>query len=430
MKKIRKEELLRQFPALPNRFSEEMHGRKAENFAVMLTYGRELFVRCYHRYSSGKIEERQRYVFANDGSVRYGSDDGKHWNIRKDFREPVFCKSCYDFDNSYHLLNRNAFKNSCMKYSGLEYYHGSLVMDYLHLYCKHRNLEYLMKTGYDCVLLESCNGFWGGQKSLSLMTGIDWESNNMLKMLGLNRTEFKVLQGHEELYPLYLRWKEIFPDCTPEELLALAGTFGYSQYEMQKFCEITETKPPRLALYLSGQNICLYDYRDYLEQCRKLDYNLHDTAISMPHHFIAMHTRLTEIIQYKADKVHEQHLKERISERKILEFQSGKLLICQPKSLNEIIDEGRRLCHCVGGYARRHAEGILHILFLRRISNPETPYYTMEVSTKGKIVQCRGYKNNAIQTGGTPKPPEIEEFEVKYQKYLDSLYKEREWSHE
>jgi len=418
MKKIRKEELLRQFPSLPDRFSEEMHGRNAENFAVMLTFGRELFVRCYHRYSNGKIEERQRYVFADDGSVRYGSDDGKHWTIRKEFREPVFCKSGYgyQFDNTYRIINRQAVFESCMKYSALEYYHGALIMEYLHLYCKHRNLEYLMKSGYDSVLVETTSGFWGGHESLSILSGINLKSNNLLKMLNLNRTEFKVLQGHENLYPVYLRWKEIFPKCTPEELLALADTFGYSQYEMQEFCKITGLKPYRLAMYLSGQNVRFYDYRDYLEQCRQLHYNPQDTAVSMPHDFRKLHDRLTEIIRYKADKVHEQHLKEHIPERKILEFQSGNLLIRQPESMGEIINEGRNLHHCVGGYAERHAEGKLHILFIRKKSAPDKAFYTMEVSTDGKIVQVRGFRNR-------DPTPEVSDFVKAYQIYLRNVFK-------
>ncbi|MDE5753572.1 MAG: hypothetical protein K2H89_03380, partial [Oscillospiraceae bacterium] len=119
MRKARKEELLHRFPAVPHEIMEQMKGKGAENFAVMLTHGRELFVRCYHRYSNGKLAERQRYVFADDGSVRYGIDNDGIWRIRKEFREPVFCKAGYgySFDNRYTLLNRDALDRSCMKYS-------------------------------------------------------------------------------------------------------------------------------------------------------------------------------------------------------------------------------------------------------------------------------------------------------------------------
>lgn len=76
MKQQRKDELLHSFPCVPQSIMDQMKGRLAANFAVFLTDGNELFVRCYHRYSDGKLFERQRYVFAKDGSVRWGKDDG------------------------------------------------------------------------------------------------------------------------------------------------------------------------------------------------------------------------------------------------------------------------------------------------------------------------------------------------------------------
>jgi len=426
MKKTRKEELLRQFPVLPDRLSETMKGRKVENFAVMLTYGHELFIRCYHRYSNGKIEERQRYVFADDGFVRYGSDDGESWSIRTDFREPVFCKSGYGyrFDNRYRIINKEAVLKSCMKYSGLEYYHGSLIMEYLHLYCKHRNVEYLVKSGYECVLEEYEPGYFmqGNAPYISAMSIINWKSNNLLKMLGLTRTEFKALQGKENLYPVYLAWKEAFPKCKPEELVMMASAFSYKINDMHRFCEITGLNAPRLALYLSSQNVRLRDYYDYLEQCRKLHYNPQDTAVSMPHDFRKLHDRLTEIIRYQTDKVHEQHLKEHISQRRNLEFQSGNLLIRQPESMSEIIAEGANLHHCVGGYAERHAEGKLHILFIRKKSAPDKSFYTMEVSTDGKIMQVRGLRN-------CDPVPEVCAFVKEYQCYLQSIFSKKTSAH-
>lgn len=62
------------------------------------------------------------------------------------------------------------------------------------------------------------------------------------------------------------------------------------------------------------------------------------------------------------------------------------------------------------------------ILFLRKLSDPGTPYYTMEVSNDLEIVQCRGYKNNLAKN---PKPEEISIFEERYQKYLDSIKEKR-----
>lgn len=112
MKKERKEALLNCFPAVPEHLKDAMkrqHKHRAENFVIFLTNGNELFARCFHHYYSGKIVERQRYVFAKDGCCRYGSDDGETWKIRTVFREPVFTAiHGYDFNNSYTVLNKKA----------------------------------------------------------------------------------------------------------------------------------------------------------------------------------------------------------------------------------------------------------------------------------------------------------------------------------
>ena len=420
MRITRKEELLRQFPSLPEEIAEQMKGRGAENFAVMLTRGQELFIRCYHRYSNGKLAERQRYVFADDGAVRYGSDDSKHWSIRKTFREPVFCKSScsYSFDNTYTILNRKALASSCMKYSQLEYYTGNLIMEYLHLYCKHRNLEYLMKSGYNSLLGETYSGFWGSQKHLCMDCCINWESNNLLKMLRLNRIEFKALRGNEKYYPEYVSWRKIFPKCKPDELILMSKVFGDEHGTAKRFCELTGLKPQKIASYLTANEIRSHDYKDYLDQCQQLRYNLHDTAISLPHHFMEMHERLTEVIKYKADEKRQQQFAEHMQERRKLEFQSGNLIICQPNSMDKIIAEGKVLHHCVAGYAERHALGKLHILFIRREDKLDIPFYTMEVTTDGKIWQVRGLHNS-------DPTPEVAELVEEYKAYLKTIFRKK-----
>ena len=45
----------------------------------------------------------------------------------------------------------------------------------------------------------------------------------------------------------------------------------------------------------------------------------------------------------------------------------------------------------------------------------------MEVDTSGKIIQCRGYGNNRT----VPKPQEIFDFEIEYQKYLDKVFERK-----
>ena len=58
--------------------------------------------------------------------------------------------------------------------------------------------------------------------------------------------------------------------------------------------------------------------------------------------------------------------------------------------------------HCVGSYVQKVADGKTTILFLRRASAPDEPFYTMEV-IGNQMIQCRA-KNNGAMT------KEVEDF--------------------
>lgn len=394
MKKERKEALVGCFPPVSAAQHQQMKGKGAANFIVFLTWGRELFARGFHRYSNGELVERQRYVFAKDGAVRYGSETGTRWTVRSEFREPIFCSHSYGytFNNTYAVINIKAIDKSDMKYSQHRKYTGSLLISYLHLYCKHPNLEYLMKQGFDPTY-ECCTGYWGGINKLCLSNRINWNSNNMLNMLGINREEFKVLRESPHVYERYIGWRDEFPKMKPEDLMHLAEVFGSEHGTLARFVECTKLTPQRIARYLSENQVCTMDYSDYLQQCVKLNYDLHDTAISMPHDFSAMHERLSAIIQYQHNERVKQEFMAHMADRSVLEFALEDLMIIQPKRIEDIAAEGAALNHCVGGYAERHAAGKLHILFIRTADKPDVPYYTMEVSAAGEIVQVRGAHN-------------------------------------
>lgn len=416
MRQARKDALLHSFPEVPARFMRQMqNGRRAGNYAVLLTHGNELFVRCYHRYYGGVLVERQRYVFGTDGSVRYGLSNTGGWKILKEFREPVFSQRVYGYtDNSYTVLNPGAVEKSCVKYCCYDKA-PDLLFEYLHLYCKHPNVEYLIKSGYAHLITARYTGWYGGTNYLEISKLINWKSNNLLKMLSLNRDEFKLLTGNEKHYEAYIMWREVFPKIKPADLLMIAAEFGYERGTMQRFCADTGLMPQRISRYLKEHNVQKYEYSDYLDQCRKLRYDMHDTAISMPHDFQSIHTRLTAIVKYNATKEMQEQLTQRMEERKPLEFASGALLIRQPESMQEIIDEGKALYHCVGGYAERHATGKLHIMFIRRADKPDVPYYTVEVRMDGRINQVRGLRNCKTT-------PEVDAFMEEYKQHLAAVF--------
>ena len=67
--------------------------------------------------------------------------------------------------------------------------------------------------------------------------------------------------------------------------------------------------------------------------------------------------------------------------------------IIVPREPKDIINEGASLNHCVGGYLESVASGNKTILFLRKVSNPDESFYTIEVSNNSRIVQIHGNRN-------------------------------------
>lgn len=419
MKKQRKEDLLYRFPVLPVSIEEQMQGRGAMNFCVFLTAGRELFVRCYHRYTNGTIAERQRYVFAKDGAVRYildGYSETK-WRIATKFTEPRFAAKGYPygFDNTYVILNADAYKQSDMKYSGVNKYNFHCPMLYLRLYVRHPNVEYLLKSGYRHLIEENQHSYYDNQLYIEVNPHVNLKSNNLLKMLGLNRTEFKLLKGHEKRYDNYLFYRSEFPQYKPQELMELVKAYGYAHGTADEHARKSGLTALRLARYLNEKHLTPGLYGDYLDQCLALRYDMKDTAVSLPHDFHAMHTRLSQLIKIKVSEDTRRAFAENMQKRERLVYAEQELFVRQPTSIEEIAHEGKVLAHCVGGYAERHAKGVTTILFIRKAAEPDKPFFTVEVDNSGKIRQCYGERNK-------PALGEVKKFRERYQHYLTEVF--------
>ena len=111
-------------------------------------------------------------------------------------------------------------------------------------------------------------------------------------------------------------------------------------------------------------------------------------------------------MKIQGDNIREKKYQQRIQELKALySYETSKYKIIVPKSLKEIVEEGRNLHHCVGTYTEKVAEGETDILFIRKQGEEDTSYYTMEVRNL-EIIQYRGAYNNLHDN---PVPKEIDQ---------------------
>lgn len=86
----------------------------------------------------------------------------------------------------------------------------------------------------------------------------------------------------------------------------------------------------------------------------------------------------TEIMDANNKEKEEKMKKLDEKRKKVFEAEDDEFLIRLPLKLSEIVEEGSKLSHCVGGYTDRHATGSTTILFLRKKSDKDKSFYTIE----------------------------------------------------
>ena len=124
---------------------------------------------------------------------------------------------------------------------------------------------------------------------------------------------------------------------------------------------------------------------------------------------------LVALKQEKESAAMQEKFDKRYAELEKFCYSSGGLSIHPARSQKEMITEGKLLDHCIGGYADSHAEGRTSIFFIRRESEPETPFYTLEFDVKSlKVRQNRGYKNCA-------KTDEVQAFEDEWVEFVKKV---------
>jgi hypothetical protein len=169
---------------------------------------------------------------------------------------------------------------------------------------------------------------------------------------------------------------------------------------------------PQCAQYAPPISQIIRTWEDYLNMAGELQLDLTETTVAMPKDLKARHDAAAEHIRHNADEAEKKKYGKR---RRLLEkkfgFELNGLRILVPGSAREIVEEGKTLHHCVGGYAPRHITGSTTILFLRHARRPERSWLTIEMTERkgrAEIAQIHGYRNEGYELTGGKRgaPPE------------------------
>lgn len=116
----------------------------------------------------------------------------------------------------------------------------------------------------------------------------------------------------------------------------------------------------------------------------------------LPRDLEKAHDKAVETLNAMEREVVRKEFEKRAVEEAFLEMTINDVKFILPKEANELIEEGKKLEHCVGtnSYIDEHADGDTTIVFVRKASEPDKPYYTLEYQDS-ELVQISGSNNKS-----------------------------------
>lgn len=376
------------------------------------------------------------------GSVR-GADYWYYsgWQETKEIIEPYTKDHFYGKRIYFKAESPEVLQDTFMRYyiprkykTGSEIttheYKGYKPLEFLAYAVKYPAVEMLIKNGGDAIIEDIIDRQLPHKRVIDLEGKTPAEvfkvdSNEaavIRKAMQYNRVDLATLQCWYRLKVLGKKDKHKYKFADALNLYGFSNDYN-DTINLIKSVGLT---PAKFINYINRQCEVKHDcpmglmmtYKDYIKECIELQYDIKDTQISKPADLYIAHNRTSSALQAVRE---ERARKEQSDKQKLYrklykkwrtkyEYTDDKYTIIVPTCAADIVAEGRNQGHCVAGYADRHMQGKLTILFMRNAQYPATALYTIEMH-ENRLVQIRGKKNSSPT-------PEALQFVKKWLEYV------------
>lgn len=302
------------------------------------------------------------------------------------------------------------------------------IVPYLAWYALHPQIEMAVKLGFADAVEELIEY---GKKNARLL---NWKAKTPKDFLKLRAEDAKAALRAEIGLDGLRKWKEQAGSLGITRYLEIMERVGKDNMDMLCSCAedagcslpaaanyVERLRPPCPQYGVPLRDI-LRAWSDYLDMAHTLGYDLSEKTVAMPKDLQRRHDAAAETIRVESGRAEE--MKKYKRRRRMLEkkfaFAMEGLRVVVPVSSAEIVQEGKTLHHCVGGYAARHIEGKTTILFIRKRRTPGRSFLTVELKEDKRgcwsIVQVHGYRNEEYASG---KAKEAVRPSIRYKWFLD-----------
>lgn len=312
------------------------------------------------------------------------------------------CWSCYK-PGYYAVHGVDQIAASPLKYCAAEQFFNLYdddtreitmgLLTYLGLWTRYPRVEQLTKAGCNLIIQDAIQGSMNSR-------ALNWRAKTMPAFFRLDKPAAKRLIaagiGRRELDALeVMRGGGV----TLEEALLIHDRIGGAEERRRISGALTavDANAMVLARYLEKhqhKNAALW--LDYIDAAKKLGYDLARRDVAFPKNLQGAHDSAIAAIRYEENEAARKAYEKRYEKLvKKYSFSALGLCIVVPEDDRQIINEGKTLHHCVGGYAERHMKGATTILFLRKEKTPQRSYITVEMDGKRgtDIRQIHGFRN-------------------------------------
>ena len=387
------------------------------------TDGETVFFRQWllHRDNSARwehiedfLQETVRYAIRGNKTAKWQKQGKESYYMRTERYELDEWTRWQDnriYDGSYFFYTggiEEALSGTAMQYADLEGYleergHNKNPIYFLEYHARYPVIEFLWKAGYRNIVHNRIFGMDRENRNAIL-----WERKKLkecfkfpLRILKLMPPEEWSLNDIQRVNDLWKNYGERITDAEMRMALQsrtdvqnLTGAMPYAGIgKILKYIQKqTEKRKEEKGHTTYTPEGIIRAYRDYLRECEQLHFDLHDREILFPKDLTAAHNRTMEQVKFEKNKADQEKFQKAVEKLENFAWSEGEFFIRPAREQMELTAEGKALHHCVGGYIRDMAEEKTAIFFLRKVSEPDKPFYTLELQKK-RVIQCRTEHN-------------------------------------
>ena len=388
------------------------------------TDGETVFFRQWllHRDNSARwehiedfLQETVRYAIRGNKTAKWQKQGKESYYMRTERYELDEWTRWQDnriYDGSYFFYPtgiEEALSGTAMQYADLEGYleergHNKNPIYFLEYHARYPVIEFLWKAGYRNIVHNRIFGMDRENRNAIL-----WERKKLkecfkfplriLKLMPPEEWSLNDIQRVNDLWEKYggkvtdTEIRLVLQSKVDIQLWSRATTYANAgrilKYIKNQTDKRKEKNPDKRSI---SQNDTAQAYRDYLQECEQLHLDLHDKEILFPKDLTAAHNRTMEQVKFEKNKADQEKFQKAVEKLEKFAWGEGEFFIRPAREQMELTAEGKALHHCVGGYIKRMAEGETAIFFLRKVSEPDKPFYTLELQKK-RVIQCRTEHN-------------------------------------